>query len=68
MKTVKAVFSMFAFVVLMVIWSFSYSIIFLTFPVWCWSDPFREKVILKYMYWANDAMKEFTGKIDDILE
>lgn len=69
MKTVKAVFGIIAFVVFLVIYSLSYSIIFLTLPVWCWfGDWFRKNIILEYMYWANDNMGEFADIIDDIFE
>lgn len=69
MRIVKAIFCIIASVVMGVIWSLSYSIIFLTFPVWCWfGNRFREEVILRYMYWASNAMGEFADKIDDILE
>ena len=69
MRIVKAVFGIIAFAVLSVIWSLSYSIIFLTLPVWCWfGDRFRENIILEYMQWANDNMKEFADKIDEFID
>ena len=68
MRIVKAVFGIIGFVVLLMVYSLSYSIIFLTLPVWCWfGDWFRENIILEYMQWANDSMGEFADKIDDII-
>ena len=69
MRIIKAVFGIIGFVVLLMVYSLSYSIIFLTLPVWCWfGDWFRENIILTYMQWANDNMGEFADKIDEFID